>query len=86
MSALAAAAWADRPQPGATVHVRVTDSTQAADFIGYLDRLGLRAVARPDGSITIRLWDDVGLAEARLEIAMAIGTWVQRHGVPVQLS
>jgi hypothetical protein len=65
--------------------LRVTDAACAPDFIGYLDRLGLRALAGADGSIAIRLWDDVEWLEARLEVERCIDSWVRLHGVPVQL-
>jgi hypothetical protein len=85
MTALAAAAWADRSRPERTIRVRVTDPTQASALVTYFDRIGLEAVAGPDGSITIHPWADVEWAEAQLEIAIAIDGWVRNHGVPVQL-
>ncbi|MDE3024975.1 MAG: hypothetical protein KGI93_05330 [Acidobacteriota bacterium] len=85
MTALAAAATTDRSPAGRTIRVRVTDPALAPGLVSYFDRLGLRALGGPDGSITIRPWADVEWAEAQLEIAIAIDGWVRNHGVPVQL-
>jgi len=85
MIALAAAATADESRPEHTIRVRVTDPALAPELVSYFDRLGLRALGGPDGSITIRPWADVEWAEAQLEIAIAIDGWVRNHRVPVQL-
>jgi hypothetical protein len=70
----------------ANVHIRVTDASAVTGLLGYLDRLGLRALAGFDGSIWIHPWDDVEWHEARVEIERCIDSWVRRHGVAVQLS
>lgn len=85
MTALAAAAMADQARTERTIRVRVTDPALTPGLVSYFDRLGLRALGGPDGSITIRPWADVEWAEAQLEIAIAIDGWVRNHGVPVQL-
>lgn len=70
----------------ATINVRVTDSARGAELVSYLDRLGLRALAGPDGVIRVRAWDDVEYHEARVEILGYIDAWVHQRGVPVQLT
>lgn len=70
---------------GVTINVRVTDASRGAELVSYLDRLGLRALAGPDGVIRVRGWDDVEFHEARVEILGYIDAWVHQHGVPVQL-
>jgi len=86
MSAIPAAAPLDGDEGHATIPVRVTEPARAPALLSYLDRLGLRALAGPDGTIRIRPWDDVEWHEARVEILLCIDSWVRRHGVPVQLN
>ena len=85
MSALSVAGRSDGIG-AATINVRVTDTAHEAELVSYLDRLGLRALAGPDGVIRIRGWDDVEYHEARVEILGYIDAWVHEHGVPVQLT
>lgn len=85
MTALVADAFLDVEGPG-TINVRVTKPAEADGLVSYLDRLGLRASAGPDGSIRIRPWADVEWHQARAEILFCIDSWVQRHAIPVQLT
>ncbi|HKT43552.1 MAG TPA: hypothetical protein VJQ85_02045 [Gaiellaceae bacterium] len=86
MSALSVTERSAGTGGAATINVRVTDASRGAELVGYLDRLGLRALAGPDGVIRVRGWDDVEFHEARVEILGYIDAWVRRHGVPVQLT
>ena len=86
MTASAAAWLNDDVEAHATINVRVTEPTEAPGLVSFLDRLGLRALRGPDGAVRILPWADVEPHQARVEILSCIDSWVQNHGVPVQLT
>ncbi|MDE3131699.1 MAG: hypothetical protein KGL16_11155 [Acidobacteriota bacterium] len=85
---MAAAAWLERPfdvEGPSTINVRVMEPTAAPGLVSYLDRLGLNALAGPDGTVRIRAWPGVEWQAAKVEILYCIDAWVRNHAIPVQL-
>lgn len=86
---MAAATWLEPfgdVEGHSTINVRVTKPTEANGLVGYLDRLGLNALAGPNGAVRIRPWPEVEWHEARVEVLSCIDSWVRSKGIPVQLT